>query len=958
MINLISNIYKNPLDIAMNSFQKFINDVSQFIPHERLISDQLRCLAYGTDASFYRLIPKLVIKVENETEVQDVIRNADRYNIRLTFRAAGTSLSGQAITDSVLVLLGSSWKEISVNDDATQITLQPGVIGAHANIRLARFNKKLGPDPASINSAKISGIAANNASGMTSGTKYNIYNTLKGMRIIFSDGSLLDTDDEQSKKYFCDSHPGIINAIENLSQQVKTNKELSDRISRKYNIKNTTGYGLNSLIDFDDPVNIILHLMIGSEGTLGFISDITLLTVPNLPSKATSLILFKDIKTACEAIPIFQSMPVDAAEIMDRAALRSVENKPGIPVTLKTFASDAAALLIETSAETIDELNKQMEEITDSIEHLPKEFPVEFTTDLKTNKQLWDVRKGLFPSVCKSRKPGTSVIIEDVNFPTERLADAAIDLQFLFKKYHYDDTIIWGHALSGNLHFVFAVDFSNKSEVARYKNFIDEVVKLVIDKYDGSLKAEHGTGRNMAPFVKYEWGEEAYNVMKEVKKIFDPKNILNPGVLINEDPHIHVKNLKPLPIANEIIDKCIECGFCEVNCPSKDLTLTPRQRIVVWREIKKLQSNRKDDILLNTLTESYDYDGNQTCATDGLCATSCPVDIDTGKLIKELRADKLSKTVSSLAGFIANNMSLVTFFLRFGLTKVYYLHKIFGTKILSTSSSLLRKISLNKIPRWTKYLPKGAGRIDVSTTNVSDLKVVYFPSCITRTMGIASDYNTKDSIPTVTKRLLEKAGYQILYPKNLTNLCCGMAFNSKGFVKQGNKKAEELINACLLASNNGEYPVLFDMSPCLYRMKEYLASRNGGGKSLKIYEQVEFINDFLIDKLNFVEKKDSIAIHVTCSSTKMDLEQKFINVAQKCAKQFIVPQHVGCCGFAGDRGFSYPELNKSALKDLKKEIPYNCKEGYSNSRTCEIGLSEHSGINYKSIVYLVDEVTS
>ncbi len=939
----------------MQSIQEFIRRISDFIPADRIINDELRRLAFGTDASFYRLIPRLVVKVENEDEVSKLIRTAGELSIPLTFRAAGTSLSGQSITDSVLVLLSHTWNMISINSEGSKITLQAGVTGGYANARLALYNKKLGPDPASINSAKISGIAANNASGMTSGTKYNIYNTLSGMRIIFADGTILDTRDAASRKQFLTTHQNIAGSIKELSDSIKSNAILSRKISEKYRIKNTTGYGLNSLIEFDNIFEIIQHLMIGSEGTIGFISEVTLNTVDNLPFKASALILFKDIKTACQAIPIFQSKPVDAAEIMDRAALRSVENKPGMPEYLSALGENAAALLIETSSSSAEGLQTQMTVIIDSIADLPKEHPVEFTTDPKEYKKLWDVRKGLFPSVCKNRKPGTSVIIEDVNFPTDRLADAAIDLQLMFKKYQYDETIIWGHALSGNLHFVFAPDFSRDSEITRYKNFMDEIAQLVIEKYEGSLKAEHGTGRNMAPFVKYEWGEEAYDVMLRIKKIFDNKNILNPGVLINGDPQVHIKNLKPLPIAHDIVDKCIECGFCEVNCPSKDLTITPRQRIVVWREIQSLRNSRSDDERLNCLIKDYDYFGDQTCAADGLCATSCPVDIDTGKLIKELRAAKTSLTAQSAAQFLADNMWLATSVMKAALNLAHYAHLILGTDLMNRISASLRKISRNKIPRWTQYLPKGADRIFNIENKDHGRKVVYFPSCITRTMGISADYDKDYSITTATLRLLDKAGYTVIYPKNLDNLCCGMAFNSKGYFKAGKKKADELISACKEASENGRYPVLFDMSPCLQRIKEYSTEKNSQLGGMKIFEQVEFIHDHLLDKLRIKKQAKTITIHVTCSSIKMNLNEKFIRIAETCAERVIVPDNVGCCGFAGDRGFTYPELNQSALMNLKPSLPDSCKEGYSNSRTCEIGLSEQGGINYKSIVYLVED---
>lgn len=924
------------------------------IPESRMFSDDLRTLAYGTDASFYRLIPKLVVKVDSEDEVILILKHCRRLNISVTFRAAGTSLSGQSISDSVLVVLGTKWKKFQISHDASQIRLQVGIIGAHANIFLAPYKRKIGPDPASINSAMIGGIAANNASGMCCGTSQNSYRTLAGMKIIFFDGSFLDTNDSESRRKFSETHAEMISDICALSKKVKENELLAERIKSKFKMKNTTGYSLNALVDFDDPIDIIQHLMIGSEGTLGFISEVNYYTVPELSNKATSLMLFPDAVTACKAVEILKASKVEAVELMDRASLRSVEDKEGMPPFLKSLAPEAASLLVEIRAAEAEILSKQIAEITEALKELTKVMPVEFTQDEKEFKKLWDIRKGLFPSVGAMRKIGTTVIIEDVCFPVKRLAEATADLQELFKKHGYYDAIIFGHALEGNLHFVFKQDFNTEKEVNRYKNLIDDVTKMVVKKYDGALKAEHGTGRNMAPFVELEWGQEAFGLMKQIKAIFDPDNLINPGVILNNDAHAHIKNLKPLPAANSIVDKCIECGFCEINCPSRDLTITPRQRIVVWREIARLKETGEDPARRAVLIDQFDYHGNQTCATDGLCATSCPVNINTGSLVKELRAENASPTANSIADLLSSSMTGVTAAIRLGLNVVNSLHKVLGTTFMQGASDLLRKASGNRIPMWNRFMPKGADKIIPRKLNGSNLKVVYFPSCINRSMGISEGSENKDSLTTRTVSLLYKAGFEVIYPNSLTDLCCGMAFASKGFKKQGDKKSGELLDALQEASENGKYPILFDMSPCLYRMNEYLSQHNGK-ESLKIYEPVEFIDEFLTDKLKFTKTKEKVAIHSTCSSTKMGLNGKLKKVAEMCSEEVIIPHDVGCCGWAGDRGFTYPELNASALRNLKSGIPEDCHYGYSTSRTCEIGLSVHSGINYESIIYLVDK---
>ena len=936
-----------------DKYRQLYNSLSSVFSSDRLVYDDLRTLAFGTDASFYRLIPKLVVKVKNESEVVHLLKECKSLNIPVTFRSSGTSLSGQAITDSVLVKVDNSWKNYKVNEDGSQITLAPAVLGQFANLYLSAFNKKMGPDPASINAARISGIVANNASGMTSGTIHNSYNTLAGMRIIFEDGTILDTRDAKSKEEFKHNKKEFYEELVTLSQSVKQNPELSEKIKKKYSIKNTTGYSINSLIDFDDPFEIIQHLMVGSEGTLGFISEVTFNTVPNLPYKASALIIFKNIETACNAIPVLKTLPVDASEIMDRVSLRSVENKPGMPGYLKELSGDATALLIETSADNPEELDRKVEMITKSLQGFERERPIEFTDVKAEYLKLWNVRKGLFTSVSKDRKPGTTVIIEDINFDTSKLAGAVQDLQKLFKQHNYKDTIIWGHALSGNIHFVFFHDFSKESEVKMYRDFIDDLTHLVIEKYDGSLKAEHGTGRNMAPFVKYEWGAEAYDVMLRIKKLFDPGSILNPGVLINNDPQIHIKNLKPTPIADSIIDKCIECGFCEDICPSKELTLTPRQRIVVFREISKLQKGKADILRLKELESQFKYFGDSTCATDGLCELSCPVDIDTGKLIKKIRRRENTDTSKKIAALISKNMNVVTTAGRVGLNFVHVFHNVLGDTAMEKVAASLRDISNNKIPLWNKYMPKGADLVLSNVKTDGKLKVVYFPSCISRSMGVSKGSGEKESQTTKMHNLLKKAGYGIVYPNNLANLCCGMPFSSKGFVKQGEEKAKELKYELMRVSQNGEIPILFDTSPCTKTMKDFQKLKNEN--ELKIFDSTEFIYEFLMDKLTIHKIDETITIHPTCSTTKMDIVDKMKAIAEACVTNVIIPKEVTCCGFAGDRGFTFPELNKSALVNLKSELPHECHSGYSNSRTCEIGLSLHSGIQYKSIIYLVDK---
>jgi D-lactate dehydrogenase len=961
------------LATATRSYHTFLTAIQGSIPTERIINDPLRTLAYGTDASFYRLIPKVVVKAESEAEVITILQTAHGMDLPVTFRAAGTSLSGQAVTDSILLVAGNCWTDHTILDGGGRIRLQPGIIGAQANRYLAPLGKKIGPDPASINAAMIGGIAANNASGMCCGTAENSYKTLDSLRIVLADGSLLDTGDAASRERFATSHAPLLDQLAALAADVRANPPLAERIRHKYKLKNTTGYSLNALVDYEDPFDILAHLMIGSEGTLGFISEVVYRTVVEHPHKASALMIFANIEDACRAVFFLKTVNVNAVELMDRAALRSVENKAGMPAFLKTLPETATALLVETRAENEDELQYNVAMIIQALDGVPltstagmqafsekssftpmrcaaTHLPVQFTDVTAEYTLLWNIRKGLFPSVGAVRRSGTTVIIEDVAFPLQQLAAATLELQQLFIKYHYDEAIIFGHALEGNLHFVFTQDFSQNSEVERYRAFMDEVCHMVVDSYDGSLKAEHGTGRNMAPYVVLEWGAEAYALMQRIKKIFDPAGLLNPGVILSDNPETHIENLKPMPAADDLVDKCIECGFCEAICPSKNLSLTPRQRIVIQREIGRLRNTCQNPERLAELEASYRYLGEQTCAVDGLCATSCPVEINTGDYTKKIRRAHVAGFIpQKLADLAGNHYELVCALLRTGLKLAHGLHRLIGTQTMAAMAEMARRLSKDRLPAWNPYMPRG---IDpptaVSIDPVLPRRAVYFPACINNVMGPALGDPDRTPLHEVILRVMKRAGYQVVLPPKGRVFCCGTPFESKGFQVQADRKAAELNTLLLAASRGGRDPILCDTAPCVYRLRQVLSPE------LKVYEPVGFIQAHLLEHLDITPLGETIAVHITCSSRKMGLEDAFRTVATALAAEAIFPDEVSCCGWAGDRGFNFPELTAAALTPLKAALGGRCTSGFSNSRTCEIGLSQHSGIYYKSIFYLLD----
>ncbi|MFD2178893.1 FAD-binding and (Fe-S)-binding domain-containing protein [Veronia pacifica] len=936
-------------------YQNLINRLTMTLPSERIITDPTLLFAYGTDASFYRMTPQVIVQVDTLDEAISTIKTCYQMAIPLTFRAAGTSLSGQAISDSVLMILTDSWREYEVKDEGAKIWLQPGIIGAEANRRLAPFGRKIGPDPASINTCKIGGIAANNASGMCCGTAKNSYRTLAGMSMILADGTYLDTLNPESIRQFRTTHSALLNALSSLAMSCKDNQALSDKIRHKYRLKNTTGYSLNALIDFSDPIDILQHLMIGSEGTLGFIADITYNTVVDHAHKASGLFVFRDIETTCLAVSELSKTSVAAVELMDSRSLASVADKPGMPPFIQTLSqqgdNEAAALLIELHGASEQQLYSQIIEITEKITKFAPTHEVGFSVDKPTCEQLWSIRKGLFPAVGAVRETGTTVIIEDVAFPIEQLASAVRDLQQLFVDFDYHEALIFGHALAGNLHFVFTQAFDTQREVKRYSDFMDAVSQLVAIDYKGSLKAEHGTGRNMAPFVEMEWGREGYQLMQAIKRMVDTRGILNPGVIINDSRSAHIENLKEMPAADPIIDACIECGFCEPVCPSRKLSLTPRQRNTVYREIRRLERTQEDRSRLAEMRKAFQYFGVDTCAATGLCAERCPVDIDTGDMVRRLRQEhtQFGETIARWSGEHFGTLARTA---AVGLGIADRTHSIVGTSSMKTMASGLRRASGKIIPQWTPHMPRAvSGPEPQKPSNSTKNKVVYYPSCAARNMGPEKHAADHRPLYEVTLSVLRKAGYEVIIPDNLREQCCGMPFKTKGFPVTADQKAAELEELLWQASERGQLPVLMDTSPCVSMSKDTMRSE------LSIFEPFEFVAKFVLSQLDVTRQSEPVMLHITCTSRKRGLAGLIQEITEACCEHVVIPEDVSCCGFSGDKGFTHPELNTAALSPLRAQVPENCREGYSNSRTCEIGLSENSGIEYRSILYLIDKVS-
>jgi D-lactate dehydrogenase len=936
------------------------------IAPSRVMTDPLMTYAYSGDASQYRLVPAVVVIVNSEDEVRAVIAAARAEKLPLTFRAAGTSLSGQAITSGVLAVLGDGFKKMQVLDNGDRIVLGPAIIVAQANRALKPFNRKLGPDPASQATCKIGGVVNNNSSGMCCGVAYNTYHTLQRMRVMLVDGTVLDSGDPESVAAFRTSHAVLLDALHDLHHEVGANDELVKLIRHKYRIKNTVGYSINALVDFHDPIDILVHLIIGSEGTLGFVSEVTYRTIPEHPYKLTGLIPFPDPHSAGRAISrlanggVQTTEGVTAAEYIERRALATVEHLPAIQPFVHLLGPNSPVILIDVTAP--DPATLAIEQAkAEAILREEGATDLNFSPDEARSHALWDVRKGFFASGGAARPKGTAMMTEDVAAPIDRLADFVIDMRQLLDAHGYEDAIIFGHALAGNLHFQMSDDFAQAGAAEKFDVFNRDLCELVSVRYGGSLKAEHGTGRAIAPFVEREWGAAAYAIMRKIKPLFDPEALLNPGVLITPNQRTHVENLKLMPLADPVVDLCIECGFCEPACPSHQLTLSPRQRIVTTREMARLRRSGEDDARLHAMEESFGYAGLYTCAAGNVCAGRCPVGIETGTMVIGERARRQTDANRRTAATAARHTRAIEAGLGAGVAAQALSRRIIGDGATDAIAGAMRKVA--RTPRVSRTLKPGPGApparaggnrrdnplttgFPVPIATQPDNQVVYFPACPTRMFGAnPTGYDLKPA-PQAMLALLERAGFDVMVPDGLDGQCCGQPFLSKGFPEQSRQVGERLVNQL----DAGTRRVLTDASTCAKHLKEHHGN-------VTVADSAEFLVTEVLPRLTVHRRLPAVAVHHNCSAQRMKEQAAITAVAAACADIVAPLETVSCCGYAGDKGLFAPELNAWATRFVKNDIPAGCTVGVSTVSTCATGLSEHAGIPFVSLASLLEYVT-
>ena len=864
------------------------------------------------------LKPEAVYTPETPEELAQILALATELRKGVTFRSGGTSLSGQAVTDGLIVDTRKHFRAFAVGKDGLIATVSPGATVRAVNSALARHGRKLGPDPASEIACTIGGVVANNSSGMCCGTEQNSYQTIESLVLVLPNGLVVDTGAPDADASLQLQAPEIHAGLISLRDRIRSNPDSVATIKRLFSIKNTMGYAVNSFLDFDSPVKILEHLIVGSEGTLAFIAEARFTTVPAYSHMATGLLIFSCLADATRALPDLVKAGFAAIELMDATSLRVAQRDPQATPELQSISVDTqAALLIEFQESSQELLDVKIAAVGPLLNSLALVQPPNLTTDSMLRSQIWHIRKGLYATVAGNRPTGTTALLEDIAVPVSELLETCEELIQLFARHSYTDSVIFGHARDGNIHFMLNEEFDKPEKLSRYNAFTLDMVELVL-KHGGTLKAEHGTGRMMAPFVQRQYGQEIYEVMCALKELLDPAGILNPGVILTQNPKAHIQHLKIIPTIEAVANSCVECGYCEPVCPSKNLTLTPRNRIIMRRELVLAQT-RGDRSTIKAIEKEFKYEGRDTCAVDGMCATACPLSINTGSLVRELRSESAKPVLNALWTLAAHHWSAFT--------------RIAGAAL---------KVG-HLVPGFKHYPTGGKRRNSRKTENPV---AIFFPSCVGTLFG------TSDSSQALLT-LAERAGIDLAIPKGIDALCCGTPWKSKGYGDGYQVMQSSVIKSLVEASIDGKLSIVTDAASCSHGLQELLATDS----RLTVIDSVEFVEKFILPKLT-IKKARSIAVHPTCSTTALGISKSLNAISHAISDEIFVPQNWGCCAFAGDRGFTFPELTQSATQKQAAEIKLRNDEFHvSANRTCEIGMTQATGKKYRHIIEVLEELS-
>ncbi|MCB4208401.1 FAD-binding and (Fe-S)-binding domain-containing protein [Arthrobacter sp. UM1] len=953
-----------PEELAGGTPEDLTRGLAEALGPEQVRTRALDLVRFASDASPYRLHPQAVVSPRSADDVARLFAYCREHGRHLTFRSGGSSLNGQSQGDDILVDVRTHFRGMRLEGE--NLRARPGEVLSGVRTMLALHGRKFGPDPASMSIATIGGAVSNNSGGMRCTVAQDSYHSMVDATIVLPSGYVLDTEAPDADERLAAAEPELVRGLTALRDEIRADSDLVERLRHKYTIRNTNSIRLDAFLDGDSPSEILKRLVVGAEGTLGFLAEAVLKTQPLATRQAVAWVMLPDIEQAAGYVHRIVEAGADACELLVAPVLReSVGNFEGAPASWADLPDESAALLVEVSGHDDAGLDERIAAVEHVLAEAELTEELRFTRDAAEIAQAWEIRGGLFALLGKQRPQGSALITEDLCVPPSRIGEASKDLMELLRRHGHPDYVM-GHAAFGNLHFFLTPRFETPEDVEAYAVFMEEFADLILGTYDGSLKAEHGTGIGMAPFVEREWGTQAFELMWRVKDLIDPHGILAPDIKLTRDQRVHLRNFKSVPQIEAAATDCVECGFCENVCPSRNVTVTPRQRIVLRREMARQPEGSP---VLEALQDEYQYDGLDTCAADGTCAVACPVSIDTGELVKELRAREATDAAEKAALLLARNWALVEASARAGLGAAGIASRLLGaergTALLGAVTEAVRKVmSEDLVPTAREGLPPARRGALPAGAPAEEAAAVYMPACINRIFGRDGE---GPGLPETVVELSRRAGKPVAIPEDAAGNCCATPFSSKGYAAAKKAMSERLAESLWRWSDGGRLTVLLDAASCTHGV---LAEVPGQleGEARERFEQVR-VEDIitwtrreLLPELTASAAHGRVAVHPTCSMSHLGIIEDLLEVARFGAEEAFIPPGATCCGTAGDRGLLHPELVESATRDeregleaIEREAPVDAY--VSGNRTCEMGLRNATGRPFEHALYLLEEAT-
>ncbi|MBY8879243.1 FAD-binding and (Fe-S)-binding domain-containing protein [Actinacidiphila acidipaludis] len=941
------------------------SELAELLGQDKVLGRVADLVAHASDASPYRFVPQAVVVPDSVQDVVKLMAYARRQRRHLVFRAAGTSLHGQAQGEDILVDVRRHFSGVEVEAGGVRARILPGTVLARANAALARHGRVLGPDPASATAATVGGVLAGNASGAAAGTTRDSYHTVSSLTVVLPSGTVVDTGDPDADAALAAAEPELYQGLLDLRDEIEADQKLTARIRAKHAVKNTAGYRLDAFLDGETPVQILRGLMIGSQGTLGFVSEAVYDTLPLRPSVTAGLLFFPSLPAACAAVRQFAQAGADTVELMDGHALRACVGVPDVPAEWAGLPAECAALLVEFRAADDVELAAYERAARRICDDLGLVSPVPsadnaFTREPARLTAMWRARTAFAAAAGASRPPGTTPVVQDFAVPPDRLGEAATELLALQERHGFSPGLA-GRAAHGTLHFLLSFDPGQAADLERYAAFTDELCALVTDRFHGSLRAEQGTGRAAAPFLEREWGAPAAALMWRVKTLLDPDGILAPRVVLDQDPRGHLRGLKSLPAIEGAAGACTECGLCEAVCPSRDLTTTPRQRIVLRREMLRQPAGSP---VLEELLDAYGHDAVDTCAGDSLCAAACPAGIDTGALMLEFRSSRRTRAEERAAARLAVYGRAAERALRAALTAASALRGRAGDRPLTAVAAVLRRAAGTElIPGWLPETPVAAPRLP--RTAQHSATAVYYPACANRVFGPPRGAGWA---PQALVAVSERAGMPVWIPPDVTGTCCAAPWHAKGYTEGAVLMANRIVEQTWMWTGGGRLPVVVDAGACTLGLSRdvvpYLteANRELHGE-LTVIDSVVWAAEHLLPRLTVTSQAASAVLHPTCAMRRLGqgdggAGDALDAVARACAAEVVTPGDAGCCAFAGGRGTAREDLTGAATRREAEEVAGRDWELHlSADRMCELAMEHATGEPYEPVLAALERAT-